>query len=469
MLSRFGGGLGSLALAEMLGRGASAKGEQGGILHGLPGLPHFAPKAKRVIFLFMSGGASQFETFDHKPELAKRHSEELPESYRKRGLLGMSNNQARFQLVNSFAPFHQQGKCGTWISDLLPETGKVVDDICVIRSMYSDAVNHDPGMIFMVSGSQLPGRPCIGSWTTYGLGSENADLPGFIVMVSNRGVDQPLSARLWDNGFLPSKYQGTQFRSANDPVLYLGTPPGISRELQRKSLNRLGELHALEMAERGESEIESRIAQFELAYRMQASVPEATDISGEPEHVKNLYGPDVDKTGSFARNCLLARRLAEKGVRYIQLYHPGWDHHGALPEAMKGNTQEVDFGCAGLIRDLKQRDMLKDTLVIWGTEFGRTCYSQGLISTKNGSYGREHHKNCFSFWMAGGGIKGGQVHGETCELGFDIVQDPVHVNDFHATLLHLMGVDHERLTYRFNGRDFRLTDTAGKVVRSILA
>lgn len=438
-------------------------------LPGLPRLPHFAPKAKRVIFLFMSGGASQFETFDHKPQLAQLHSQELPESYRKRGLLGMSNNQARFQLVKPYSNFSQHGKSGNWVSDALPETAKVADDLCIIRSMYSEAVNHDPGMIFMVSGAQLPGRPCIGSWVTYGLGSENADLPGFIIMVSKRGVDQPLSARLWDNGFLPSKYQGTQFRAAHDPVLFLGNPAGVSQSLQRKSLDRLAELHSLEMAERGEAEIESRIAQFEMAFRMQSSVPEATNIKSEPANVKALYGPDVEKTGSFARNCLLARRLAERGVRYIQLYHPGWDHHGALPETMATCAKEIDFGCAGLIRDLKQRDMLKDTLVIWGTEFGRTPYSQGLISTRTGSYGREHHKACFTFWMAGGGIKGGTVHGSTDEFGFAAQENPVSVHDLHATILHLMGMDHEQLTYRHAGRDFRLTDVHGELIRPILA
>lgn len=477
-LHRFGGGIGSVALADLLGGGRTVLGATSpgtgavaGRVGGLPGLPHFAPKAKRVIFLFMSGGASQFETFDYKPKLVElqKNKTELPDSYKKRGLLGMSNNQAAFQLVGSKFPFRQHGKAGTWVSDLFPHTAKVVDDLCVIRSMRSEAVNHDPGMIYMVSGAQLPGRPSMGSWLSYGLGSETADLPAFIVMVSKRGVDQPLSSRLWHNGFLPTQYQGTQFRSGVDPVLYLSRPPGISREMDRMSLDRLKAIHERQLAERGEAEIEARIAQFELAFRMQASVPDVTDISGEPDSVKALYGPDLEQPGSFARNCLLARRLAEKGVRYLHLYHPGWDHHGALPETMAEVAKEVDQGCGALIQDLKQRDMLDETLVIWGSEFGRTCYSQGLISTKTGSYGREHHRDAFTFWMAGGGIKPGLVHGETCELGFDVIDRPVSVNDFHATVLHQLGIDHLRLTYRFKGRDFRLTDVAGEVVKDILA
>ncbi|MCB1086037.1 MAG: DUF1501 domain-containing protein, partial [Verrucomicrobiae bacterium] len=303
----------------------------------------------------------------------------------------------------------------------------------------------------------------------YGLGSETEDLPSFIVLVSRRGVDQPLSSRLWHNGFLPTQFQGTQFRSGVDPVLYLSRPPGVSREMDRKSLDRLKTLHEAELAERGESEIEARISQFEMAFRMQSSVPGVADLSGEPESVKKLYGEGLEKPGSFASNCLLARRLAERDVRYIHLYHPGWDHHGALPENMETVAKEIDQGCGALIQDLKQHSMLDDTLVIWGTEFGRTCYSQGLISTKTGSYGREHHRDAFTFWMAGGGIKAGHTHGETCELGFDVVENPVTVNDFHATVLNQLGIDHERLTYRFKGRDFRLTDVAGKVVKEILA
>lgn len=464
-------GLGAMALSELLGKDSAQGASTAGESAGLPGLPHFPPKAKRVIFLFMSGGASQFETFEHKPTLLKRQGEELPESYRKRGLLGMSNTQGVFPLVGSFAGFKQHGKSGQWVSDLLPGTASVADDLCVIRTVRTDAVNHDPAMIFMQSGAQLPGRPSLGSWLSYGLGSENADLPAFIVMISKRGVDQPLSSRLWDNGFLPSRHQGTQFRASSDPVLYLGRPQGLNRDIDRATLDTLAALHHLEKERRGETELASRIAQYEMAFRMQTSVPEAVGIDSETEAARQRYGSDVDKPGSFARNCLIARRLAERGVRFVQLYHPGWDHHGRLPEGMRALTREIDQPCAALIQDLKDRDMLKDTLVVWGTEFGRTCYSQGSILNEDSGivYGREHHKTCCAFWMAGAGVKAGHSHGETCELGFDIVSEPVHVNDLHATLLHLLGIDHLRLTFPFRGRDFRLTDVGGEVVRGILS
>ncbi|MEZ5432118.1 MAG: DUF1501 domain-containing protein [Verrucomicrobiales bacterium] len=465
------GMLGATALTELFATRPGKAAEVGERIPGLPGLPHFAPQAKRVIFLFMSGGVSQFETFDHKPVLNQRQGEELPGSYRQRGLLGMSNTQASFPLVGSFAGFKQRGASGQWVSDLLPGISSVIDDLCVIRTVHTDAVNHDPAMSFMQSGAQLPGRPSFGSWLSYGLGSENADLPAFIVMISRRGVDQPLSSRLWDNGFLPSRHQGTQFRSSRDPVLFLGRPGGIDRDVDRSSLDTLGDLHRLEMARRGEPDLSSRISQYEMAFRMQMSVPEATAVDSEPASVKALYGPEVDKPGSFARNCLIARRLAERGVRFVQLYHPGWDHHGNLPTEMGSLTREIDGPCSALIADLKNRDLLKDTLVIWGTEFGRTCYSQGSIlkEEKGVNYGREHHKNCCVFWLAGGGVKPGYSHGQTCDLGFDIANDPVHVNDLHATLLHLMGIDHRRFTYPFKGRNFRLTDVGGEVVKPILA
>ena len=465
------GMLGATALTELCATrsGKAAEALEG--IPGLPGLPHFAPLAKRVIFLFMSGGVSQFETFDHKPVLNQRQGEELPGSYRQRGLLGMSNTQALFPLVGSFAGFKQRGASGQWVSDLLPGISSVIDDLCVIRTVHTDAVNHDPAMSFMQSGAQLPGRPSFGSWLSYGLGSENADLPAFIVMISRRGVDQPLSSRLWDNGFLPSRHQGTQFRSSRDPVLFLGRPGGIDRDVDRSSLDTLGALHRLEMANRGEPDLSSRISQYEMAFRMQMSVPEATSVESEPASVKALYGPEVEKPGSFARNCLIARRLAERGVRFVQLYHPGWDHHGNLPTEMGSLTREIDGPCSALIADLKNRDLLKDTLVVWGTEFGRTCYSQGSIlkEEKGINYGREHHKNCCVFWLAGGGVKPGYSHGETCDLGFDIANAPVHVNDLHATLLHLMGIDHRRFTFPFKGRNFRLTDVGGEVVKPILA
>ncbi len=463
MLRRSGLGLGGLAFADML---SSAQASTGG----LSGLPHFAPKAKRVIFLFMSGGPSHMESFDYKPVLNERQGEEFPMSLRKGKMLpGMSGAQAHFPLVGSPFKFAQHGKSGAWVSELFPETAKVVDDLCFVKSMCSDAVNHDPALTFMQTGAPLPGRPSIGAWVSYGLGTDNRDLPGFIVLISKRGVDQPLSARLWDSGFLPSQYQGVQFRAAKDPVLYLSEPEGIARTDTRRMLDALKELHTQQFAVRQEAEITSRIEQYEMAFRMQASVPEATDISKEPQHILDLYGPDATKPGSFAANCILARRLAERDVKFIQLYHPGWDHHGALPKEFAMGAKEIDQPCAALIQDLKQRDMLKDTLVVWGGEFGRTSYCQGFITKGSApSFGRDHHRDCFTFWMAGGGIKGGMTYGETDELGYTIARDPVTVNDFHATLLHLLGVEHERLTYRFQGRDFRLTDVAGKVVKQIL-
>ncbi len=434
-------------------------------------MPHFAPKAKRVIFLFMSGGPSHLESFDYKPLLREKQGTEFPESLRKGKMLpGMSGTQSHFPLVGSPFKFSQHGQSGAWISELFPHTAKVADDLCFVKSMCSDAVNHDPALTFMQTGSPLPGRPSIGAWVSYGLGTDNRDLPGFIVLVSKRPADQPLSSRLWDSGFLPTQHQGVQFRAAKDPVLYLSEPEGIARKDTRRMLDALRDLHTQEFAVRPEADIQSRIAQYEMAFRMQASVPEVTDMSGEPEHIFDLYGPDSKKPGSFAANCLLARRLAEQNVKFIQLYHPGWDHHGALPRDFAALAAEVDQACGALITDLKQRDMLKDTLVIWGGEFGRTSYSQGSITKGSApSFGRDHHRDCFTFWLAGGGVKGGVTHGESDELGYTIVRDPVTVNDFHATLLHLLGVDHERLTFRFQGRDFRLTDVAGKVVKGILA
>ncbi len=462
-LQRSGYGLGALAFSELMNRSAQAAG-------GLPGLPHHAPKAKRVIFLFMSGGTSQFESFSYKPALEKHHGEDLPESVRKgKEFLGMSRMQARFPLVQSTFKFQQHGQSGAWVSELFPHTAKIVDELAFIHTMKSDAVNHDPALTFMQTGAPLPSRPSVGSWINYGLGSENSDLPGFIVLVTNKPADQPLTSRLWDAGFMPAKYQGVQFRSGAEAVLYINNPKGVSAASTRRMLDRLQALHQEKIAQTPDAEIETRIAQAELAFRMQAAVPEVTDLSKEPQSVLDLYGPDALKRGTFASNCLLARRLAEKEVRFIQLFHPGWDMHGGLPEGMRAMSQEVDQGCAALIQDLKQRDMLKDTLVVFGTEFGRTCYSQGLMSKVSGTYGREHHKDCFTFWLAGGGIKPGVSYGVTDDFGFGTEADAVHVNDFHATMLHLLGVDHERLTFRNQGRDYRLTDLAGKVVQGILA
>lgn len=459
-------GFGGLALADMLSSEAQAS------MGGLAGLPHFAPKAKRVIFLFMAGGPSQFESFDYKPMLDKRRGEDLPASFRKgKPLPGMSTNQAVFPLVGSNFKFRQYGQSGAWVSEVFPETAKVVDELCFVKSMCSEAVNHDPALTFMQTGAPLPGRPSIGSWVSYGLGSDNRDLPSFIVLISKREADQPLSYRLWDSAFLPAQYQGVQFRAGKEPVLFLSEPEGVSHSATRRMLDTLKSMHERQHEARPDPEINARVAQYEMAYRMQSSVPEATDISKEPEHIFKMYGEDSRTPGTFASNCILARRLAERNVKFIQLYHPGWDHHGALPKSYPRQAAEVDQGAAALIRDLKQRDLLKDTLVIWGGEFGRTPYSQGNITAKSVSetHGRDHHRECFTFWMAGGGIKPGITHGASDDIGFDVAQDPVTINDFHATLLHLLGVDHERLTYRFQGRDFRLTDVAGRVVKGMLA
>jgi Protein of unknown function (DUF1501) len=383
--------------------------------------------------------------------------------------LGMSNLQSAFPLVGSPFKFAQHGKSGAWISELFPHTAKVADDLCFIKSLYSEAVNHDPALTFLQTGAPLPGRPSLGSWVSYGLGSDNRDLPSFIVLVSKRPADQPLSSRLWDSGFLASRYQGVQFRSGTDPVLYLSNPSGIDDAANRRMLDKLKELHQLELAARADPEIETRIEQFEMAYRMQSAVPEVTDLQKEPQSVLDLYGSDVKTPGSFAANCLLARRLAQKGVRFIQLYHPGWDHHGGLPMSFKGGAAEIDQACGALIQDLKQQGMLQDTLVVFGSEFGRTAYSQGSIVKATGAFGREHHRDCFTFWMAGGGVRPGMSYGETDDFGFNVALNPMHVNDFHATILHLLGIDHERFTFAFQGRDFRLTDVAGKVVKDVLA
>lgn len=462
-LNRLTMGMGGIALGGLLAESGLAGG------NGQPGLPHFAPKAKRVIFLFMSGGMSQLETFDYKPELTKRTGQELPESLR-RGrftLPGMSGNQASFPLVGTKKSFSRHGQAGVWISEDFPHTARVADDLCFVKTLQSDAVNHDPAMTFMATGAQLPGRPSMGAWASYGLGSLNRDLPGFVVLVSKRPVDQPLSSRLWDSGFLPTQYQGVQFRAAKDPVLFLSHPAGIGAANNERALAALRELHGLSQGP--EAELHARMEQYEMAFRMQSSIPGVTDLSGEPGSVLDLYGPDVKKPGSFAANCLLARRLAQKDVRFIQVYHPGWDMHGKVVETMTTQAREVDQPAAALVADLKNHGLLNDTLVIFGTEFGRTCYSQGKIQTEPFDFGREHHRECFTFWLAGGGVKAGFSYGETDDFGFSTIENPVTVNDFHATVLKLLGIDHERFTYPFQGRDFRLTDVAGRVVEEILA
>jgi hypothetical protein len=459
-------GLGGIALANLINPGRAFANSSA--THGILTAPHFPAKAKRVIYLFMAGGPSQLETFDYKPLLNQRNGEQLPDSVRMgQRLTGMSGNQATLPMAGSIFKFQQHGQSGAWLSELLPHTAKIVDDICIIRSMFTDAINHDPAFTFMQTGSQLSGRPSIGAWLSYGLGSDNENLPSFVVLITPGKVDQPLSARLWGSGFLSSRFQGVQFRSGKDPVLYLSNPNGITSESRQLQLERLRELHEVEEQNLGDAEINTRISQYEMAFRMQTSVPEAVDFSKEPDHIFDLYGPDSRKPGTFAANCLQARRLAERGVKFIQLYHQGWDQHGNLPNAIRTQCRETDQASAALIQDLKQRGMLEDTLVVWGGEFGRTNYSQGKLTPTD--YGRDHHPRCFSIWMAGAGVKAGTVFGATDEFGYNIVQEGVHVHDFHATLLRLLGIDHERLTYRFQGRDFRLTDVSGTVVKGVLA
>jgi len=465
-LNRFGLGLGGIALSDLLNPLRALAGSAPD--RGLLGAPHFAPKAKRVIYLFMAGGPSQLETFDYKPLLNERNGQDLPASVRMgQRLTAMSGNQAILPLAGSLYKFNQHGANGTWVSELLPHTAQMVDDLCIVRSLYTEAINHDPAITFLQTGSQISGRPSIGAWVHYGLGSDNENLPAFVVLITRGKVDQPLYARLWGSGFLPSRHQGVQFRSGKDAVLYLNDPEGISPAARRSMLDTLRDLHQHNADRLGEADVDARIEQYEMAYRMQTSVPEAMDLGGEPERTFELYGPDARKPGTFAANCILARRLAERGVKFIQLYHQGWDHHGGLPNGIKIQCRETDQPAAALLADLKQRGLLDDTLVVWGGEFGRTNYSQGKLTASD--YGRDHHPRCFSIWMAGGGAKPGVVHGETDEFGYNVAKDGVHVHDFHATLLHLLGIQHEQLTFRFQGRRFRLTDVHGHVVKPLLA
>jgi hypothetical protein len=470
-LNRFGMGLGGIALAHLLNPARAVAASTASTRQDLGILGsalHHAPKAKRVIYLFMAGGPSQLETFDYKPLLNERNGQELPASVRMgQRLTGMSGNQATLPMAGSAFKFGQHGQSGAWISELLPYTAKVADQLCIVRSMYTEAINHDPAITFLQTGSQISGRPSIGAWVHYGLGSDNDNLPAFVVLVTRGKVDQPLYSRLWGSGFLPSQHQGVQFRAGKEPVLYLNNPEGTTPESRRLMLDRLRELHAHAAERTGDTEIDARIAQYEMAYRMQTSVPEATDLSGEPESAYELYGPDAKKPGTFAANCLLARRLAERGVKFIQLYHQGWDQHGGLPNGIKQQCKETDQPCHALLSDLKQRGLLDDTLVVWGGEFGRTNYSQGKLTATD--YGRDHHPRCFSIWMAGGGTKPGTVYGSTDEFGYNVAENGVHVHDLHATMLHVLGVDHERLTYFFQGRRFRLTDVHGKVIQPLLA
>jgi hypothetical protein len=454
--------LGSMALSQL------GVGER--VAHAETKPSHFAPKAKRVIYLFQSGGPSQLELWDYKPKLKELHGTELPDSIRRgQRLTGMTSGQKSFPVVASKFNFAQAGSNGYWISELLPHTSKIIDRISIVRSMNTEAINHDPAITFMQTGSQQPGRPSLGAWLSYGLGSEAEELPAFVVMISHgtgNDANQGLLDRLWGSGFLPSSHQGVKFRSGSEPVLYLNDPQGIDRGLRRAMLDRVSQLNELQQQEDGDPEIATRIAQYEMAFRMQASVPELTDFSDESDATFEMYGADSKKPGSFASNCLMARRMIERGVRFVQLYHRGWDNHGNLPSNIPKQCKDIDQPQSALINDLEQRGLLEDTLVIWGGEFGRTVYSQGSLQD---DYGRDHHGRCFTMWMAGGGIKPGTVIGETDEYGYNIVRDPVHIHDLHATLLHCLGFDHERLTYRYQGRDFRLTDVHGKVVNSLLA
>ncbi len=482
LFGRMATGIGTVALAGLLnpavmaamkagaGGGGDPIGRAAG--SGVPGLaPHFAPKAKRVIWLFMSGGPSQLDLFDYKPRLDELHGTDLPESVRMgQRLTGMTSGQARFPLVKSKYKFAQHGKSGAWISELLPHTARIVDDISIIKTVHTEAINHDPAITYITSGHQQPGRPSLGAWLSYGLGSENQDLPSFVVFISigtGRPEDQPLFDRLWGSGFLPSKYQGVKFRGSGDRVLYLSNPPGIDDPGRRRMLDALGSLNHLAADAFGDPEINTRIAQYEMAYRMQASVPDLADLSDEPESTFALYGENARKPGTFASNCLLARRMIERGVRFVQLFHRGWDQHFDLPRQLPLQAQDVDQPSAALVTDLKQRGLLDETLVVWGGEFGRTVYGQGDVSPDN--YGRDHHGRCFPVWLAGGGIKPGVVHGETDDFSYNIVDKPVHIHDLNATILHCLGVDHERLTFKYQGRDFRLTDVHGRVVREVLA
>lgn len=464
-LSKLSLGIGSVALGSLLIPDLFGSKSDEEML--LAGLPQFAPKAKRIIYLFQNGAPSQLDLFDYKPKLIQMFGQNLPESIRMgQRLTGMTADQKKFPLAGTAFKFNQYGEAKAWISELLPYTSKVVDDLCFIKTMHTEAINHDPALTFFQTGAQVGNRPSMGSWLSYGLGNENKNLPAFCVLLSKgKGNGQGVYSKLWSNGFLDSVHQGVQFSSGDNPVLYLNNPDGVNKADRRKMLDKLEELNAETFKESGDPEINAKVQQYEMAYRMQTAVPEITDLSKEPEDIVKLYGPDCLMPGTYAANCLLARKLSENGVRFVQLYHQGWDSHGNLPGEIKGQCMDTDQASAALITDLKQRGLLDETLVIWGGEFGRTNYCQGALSKEN--YGRDHHPRCFTIWMAGGGVKPG-VYGETDEFGYNIIKDPVHVNDFHATVLHLMGIDHEKLTFKHLGRRYRLTDVAGEVVKGIV-
>ncbi len=470
--SRSAMGIGTAALAMLFKDSGLAQTSQQSkpALPGLADLPHFAPKAKRIIYLFQSGAPSQLDMFDPKPRLEKLRGQDLPDSIRQgQRLTGMTAYQANFPIAPSIYKFAQHGQSGATLSELIPHTTKIVDEVAFIKSMFTEQINHDPAVTFSMTGFQIAGRPSLGSWLSYGLGSENSDLPAFVVLVSvgsGRPDCQPLYDRLWGSGFLPSQYQGVKFQSGADKVHFLSNPPGVNKQVRRDFLDALAKLNQENSKEFGDPEVLTRIAQYEMAYRMQTSVPDLTDLSKESEKTMERYGPDAKKPGTYAANCILARRLAERGVRCIQLFHRGWDQHADLPKAITGQCRDTDQPTAALLMDLKERGMLDDTLIVWGGEFGRTVYSQGKLTETN--YGRDHHPRAFTIWLAGGGIKPGITIGETDDFSYNITRDPVHVHDLNATILHCLGVDHKRLTYKYQGRNFRLTDVHGEVVKQIL-
>ena len=466
-------GLGLAALFSLIGGDALADTNKFPFkrVGGLPGLPHFAPKAKRVIYLHQSGAPSQMDLFDPKPALEKFRGQELPDSIRNgQRLTGMTSGQKAFPVAPTIFKFEKHGQSGIEVSELLPHLAKIIDEVCLIRSMNTEAINHDPAITFLQTGSQLAGRPSMGAWLSYGLGTQNSDLPAFVVLTSighGNTNDQPLYDRLWGSGFLPTEHQGVKFRNTGDPVLYISDPAGIDSSTRRDMLNDIASMNKLRLLSVKDPEIATRISQYELAFRMQASVPELTDISKEPSNILEMYGPSVKMPGTYAYNCLLARRLSERGVRFVQLYHRGWDQHGDLPNQIKRQCEDTDQPTAALVSDLKQRGLLDETLVIWGGEFGRTVYSQGELSMT--TYGRDHHPRCFSIWMAGAGIKKGMAYGKTDDYSYNIVENPVNIHDLHATILHILGIEHTKLTFRYQGRDFRLTDVSGELIPAIMA
>ena len=471
MLNLGARGLGALGAAQLLNPGLTgASVGEGAVNAGTLSGTHFKPTAKRVIYLFFSGGPSHIDMYDYHPAMRKNHGIELPDSIRQgQRITGMTSGQKSFPCVAPMFEFSRHGQNGSWFSEIVPNIASIADDITLVKSVHTEAINHDPAITAINTGVQQPGKPALGAWLDWGLGSPNKDLPGYVVMISKgRGQSQALYDRLWGSGFLPSRHQGVKFRSAGDPVLYLSNPPGVSRDMRRSMLDGIAEINQAKREETGDPEIDARIAQYEMAYRMQTSVPDLVDLSDEPSHVLDLYGKDARRKGSFAHNCLIARRLAERGVPYVQLFHRGWDQHGSLPSKIRQQCEDVDQPAAALVRDLKQRGLLQDTLVVCGGEFGRTIYSQGKLTKDN--HGRDHHGRCFAMWMAGGGVKAGLEYGKTDDFAYNILENPVHVNDLNATILHTLGIDHERFTYRYLGLDQRLTGVEGsKVVKDLLA